>query len=220
VSPRTDAAAWRRGNIPIPQAHLVGLGTGILLQVVTPWSPPWPAWIGQVCGWPLILAGLWLGAWAVRAAAAVDLERPSQLNDSGPYARSRNPMYVAWTVGYVGVALVAGTAWPLLLLPVDGSGSGSHLNSGLQGHNEVSGDAARRAASCWCAATLHLTLAVSRLSATIPRAASRPTTAPRPAPSPSRADVMPSEAAQGLMKGCGWHGMRGVSGEDRPCLPG
>jgi protein-S-isoprenylcysteine O-methyltransferase Ste14 len=27
-------------------------------------------------------------------------------------------MYVAWTVGYVGVALVTNAAWPLLLLPV------------------------------------------------------------------------------------------------------
>jgi protein-S-isoprenylcysteine O-methyltransferase Ste14 len=54
----------------------------------------------------------------VRAAADVDLERPDQLVDSGPYAFGRNPMYVAWTVGYVGAALVAGTAWPLLLLPV------------------------------------------------------------------------------------------------------
>ena len=26
-------------------------------------------------------------------------------------------MYVAWTLGYVEVALVAGTVWPLLLLP-------------------------------------------------------------------------------------------------------
>ena len=68
-------------------------------------------------GWPLILAGLWLGTWAVRAAAGVDLERPDQLVDNGPYAYRRNPMYVAWTVGYVGVTLVAGTAWPLLLLP-------------------------------------------------------------------------------------------------------
>jgi protein-S-isoprenylcysteine O-methyltransferase Ste14 len=68
-------------------------------------------------GWPLLLAGLWLGASAVRAAVGVDLERPDQLVDSGPYAFSRNPMYVAWTLGYVGVALVAGTAWPLLLLP-------------------------------------------------------------------------------------------------------
>ena len=54
----------------------------------------------------------------MRAAAGIDLERPNQLIDNGPYALSRNPMYVAWTVGYVGVAMVAGTAWPLLLLPV------------------------------------------------------------------------------------------------------
>jgi protein-S-isoprenylcysteine O-methyltransferase Ste14 len=51
-------------------------------------------------------------------AAEVDLDRPNQLLDSGPYAFSRNPMYLAWTAGYVGVALVVGTAWPLLLLPV------------------------------------------------------------------------------------------------------
>ena len=118
MNPRTECPAWRWGNIPIPEAHLVGLGTGILLQVLRPWSLPWPTWAGQVCGWTLLLAGLWLGAWAVRAAARVDLERPNQLVDSGPYAFSRNPMYVAWTVGYLGVALVAGTAWPLLLLPV------------------------------------------------------------------------------------------------------
>jgi protein-S-isoprenylcysteine O-methyltransferase Ste14 len=115
VSPRTAAPAWRWGNIPIPEAHLVALGTGIVLQVVTPWPLPWP---GHGCGWPLILAGLWLGGWAVRAAAGLDLERPNRLVDSGPYVFSRNPMYVAWTLGDVGVALVAGTAWPLLLLPV------------------------------------------------------------------------------------------------------
>jgi protein-S-isoprenylcysteine O-methyltransferase Ste14 len=108
----------RWGNIPIPEAHLVGLGASILLQVVAPWSLPWPAWAGQGLGWPLILAGLWLGVWVVWAAADVDLERPDQLVDRGPYAHTRNPMYLAWTLGYVGIALVAGTAWPLLLLPV------------------------------------------------------------------------------------------------------
>jgi protein-S-isoprenylcysteine O-methyltransferase Ste14 len=111
------APAWRWGNIPIPEAHLVGLGTGILLQAIMPWSNPWPAWVGHLCGWPLILAGLWLGAWAVREAADVNLGRPNQLVRSGPYALSRNPMYVAWTLAYAGAASVANTAWSLLLLP-------------------------------------------------------------------------------------------------------
>jgi protein-S-isoprenylcysteine O-methyltransferase Ste14 len=118
VSPWTAPPAWRWGNIPIPEGHLAGLGTGILLQVVAPWRLPCPAWVGHGCGWPLLLVGLALGTWAVRTAAGVDLDRPGQLVASGPYAHSRNPMYVAWTVGYVGAALVAGTAWPLLLLPV------------------------------------------------------------------------------------------------------
>jgi protein-S-isoprenylcysteine O-methyltransferase Ste14 len=95
----------------------VGLRTGILLYVITSWRLSWPAWIGHALGWPLILAGLGLAAWAVRAAADVDLERSNQLVRSGPYAFSRNPMYVAWTVGYVGIAFVANTAWPLVLLP-------------------------------------------------------------------------------------------------------
>ena len=112
------SSAWRWGNVPLPEAHLVGLGVGILLQVIASWRMPWPARIGLACGWPLILAGLWLAAWGVRAAAGVDLERPDQLVRGGPYAFSRNPMYIASTLVYVGIALVADAAWPLLLLPV------------------------------------------------------------------------------------------------------
>ena len=91
---------------------------GFLLQAVTPLHPPWPAWAGRIAGWPLLVAGVWLAAWAVRTAAGVDLARPGELVRGGPYARGRNPMYVAWTLGYVGAALVADAAWPLLLLPV------------------------------------------------------------------------------------------------------
>jgi protein-S-isoprenylcysteine O-methyltransferase Ste14 len=85
------------GNIPIPEGHLPGLGTGVL-QVVAPWSLPWPAWIGRGCGWPLILAGPRLGAWAVRAAAGVDVERPNQLVDSGPYATGSSGKYAGGCV--------------------------------------------------------------------------------------------------------------------------
>jgi protein-S-isoprenylcysteine O-methyltransferase Ste14 len=101
----------------LPEAHLVGLGAAVLLQVVAPWRLSWSAWIGHACGWPLILTGLWLVVWAVRAAAEVDLDRPSQLVRRRPYTFSRNPMYVAWTLVYVGIALVASAAWPLVLLP-------------------------------------------------------------------------------------------------------
>lgn len=109
--------AWRWGNVPLPQTYLVGLGAGVLLQLIVPWRPPWPAWVGQASGWPLILAGLSLAAWGVQTAAEVDLEHPHQLVLRGPYAVSRNPMYLAWAIVYVGIALVANTSWPLLLLP-------------------------------------------------------------------------------------------------------
>jgi protein-S-isoprenylcysteine O-methyltransferase Ste14 len=111
-------AAWRWGNVPLPQPHLVGLGTGIVLDVISSWRLVPPAWPGCWLGWLLILAGVWLVVWAVRAAAEVDLERPDQLVRSGPYAFSRNPMYLAWTLVYVGIACVANTAWLLVLLPV------------------------------------------------------------------------------------------------------
>lgn len=110
-------SAWRWRNVPLPEPHLIGLGVGILLQVLTPWRLAWPAWSRYGFGWPMIVAGLWLVAWAVRAAADVDLERPNQLVRKGPYAFSRNPMYLAWTLAYVGVASIVNTAWPLLLLP-------------------------------------------------------------------------------------------------------
>jgi hypothetical protein len=60
---------------------------------------------------------------------------------------------------------------------------------------------------------------VSRLSAAIPHVAFRRTTAPCPATSSSRCDVVPGEAAEGCVKGCGWHGMQGGSGVQIPSAP-
>jgi protein-S-isoprenylcysteine O-methyltransferase Ste14 len=113
----SERAAWRWANVPLPEPHLIGLGIGLLLQLVAPWRLPWPAWAGRALGAPLLLAGLALAAWAVRAAAEVNLARPGDLVRGGPYAFGRNPMYVAATAVYAGVALVAAAAWPLLLLP-------------------------------------------------------------------------------------------------------
>jgi protein-S-isoprenylcysteine O-methyltransferase Ste14 len=54
----------------------------------------------------------------VRAASDVDLERPSTLISAGPYAISRNPMYVGWTLLYLGSALVTRSAWMIASVPV------------------------------------------------------------------------------------------------------
>lgn len=62
-------------------------------------------------------AGITISALAVRAASKVDLERPSELVSGGPYATSRNPMYVGWTLLYLGIALASRNAWMVALFP-------------------------------------------------------------------------------------------------------
>jgi protein-S-isoprenylcysteine O-methyltransferase Ste14 len=53
----------------------------------------------------------------VTAAANVRVSRPERIVTRGPYARSRNPMYVAWTALYLGVTFLVGSLWLLILLP-------------------------------------------------------------------------------------------------------
>jgi protein-S-isoprenylcysteine O-methyltransferase Ste14 len=110
-------AAWRWRNVPLPEPYLGGLGAGILLHVFVPWRLVPTEWIGHAVGWPLVLAGGALALWAVTAAGVVDLEEPDRIVVAGPFTRSRNPMYVAWGLVYVGVSFLVHTAWPLVVLP-------------------------------------------------------------------------------------------------------
>lgn len=107
----------RWANVPLPEPHLGGLAVGILLHLFFPWRLLPAAWIGHAIGWPLAAVAVALIGWQVAAAADVRLDDPDRLVVRGPYARSRNPMYVAWTVLYAGIALVVNTAWPMVLLP-------------------------------------------------------------------------------------------------------
>ena len=54
----------------------------------------------------------------MRAASDTDLERPSTLISSRPYAISRNPMYMGWTLLYLGGTLVTRNTWMVASLPV------------------------------------------------------------------------------------------------------
>jgi protein-S-isoprenylcysteine O-methyltransferase Ste14 len=111
---------WRWKNTPLPEPHLLGILLSRALHLARPWRLPGSRRLYSGVGWALLGAGVAISAWAVRAASDVDLERSSELVSRGPYARSRNPMYVGWSLLYLGVALITRNAWMVLSLPLVG----------------------------------------------------------------------------------------------------
>lgn len=109
---------WEWNNVPVPEAHLIGLVLGTILHIFFSkylfQLPP----MRHVLGWPLILIGIGLCAWSVIEAKEMDMVTPNTLLKSGPYALSRNPMYVGWTLIYLGISFAANSVWILALLPL------------------------------------------------------------------------------------------------------
>jgi protein-S-isoprenylcysteine O-methyltransferase Ste14 len=114
----SEERQWSWGNFPVPQAHLlVGL-LGVVLGLVWPLNFAWDdVWVVTV-GITLIAAGFSLMVWATAAAGRVKLTEPDRLITEGPYSISRHPMYVAWTLVYLGVASLLTSGWLLVLFPV------------------------------------------------------------------------------------------------------
>jgi protein-S-isoprenylcysteine O-methyltransferase Ste14 len=111
-------AAWRWRNVPVPEAHVISLVAGIVVDLFMPSRLFREAVLGQVLGWPLALAGSLIAVWATLAVGDVDVTRPTGVVIRGPYAYSRNPMYVAWDLIYTGLSVARNTAWPLVILPI------------------------------------------------------------------------------------------------------
>ena len=107
---------WK--NVPIPEAHLVGLVVGAIAQIAFSQKVFNLGWIGDVAGWPLILAGIGLCTWSVFEASEMDITSPPMLLTGGPYALSRNPMYVGWSLIYLGIGLTVNSLWIMALFPV------------------------------------------------------------------------------------------------------
>jgi protein-S-isoprenylcysteine O-methyltransferase Ste14 len=86
----------------------------------------WPTaiglgWLPLVLGAILILAGLAIALWGAlalrRAGTAIPPNLPTtELVTDGPFRWSRNPLYLALTLIYAGIGLIADDLWILMLL--------------------------------------------------------------------------------------------------------
>ncbi|HEX2740991.1 MAG TPA: isoprenylcysteine carboxylmethyltransferase family protein [Rubrobacter sp.] len=97
---------------------MLGIGLSAVMHLVRPWGLAGNKRLYGGAGWTLVGAGVAISASAVRTASDVDLERPPTLISGGPYAISRNPMYLGWTSLYLGGALITRNAWMVASLPL------------------------------------------------------------------------------------------------------
>lgn len=121
---QTETAAPR--NQVRPTAAFAGaFVVGGLIEILAPVALPAPPEVVTAMAWSgaLLFAG---GAWLTLRCLALFRHRetgimPDQaarcVVSAGPYAWSRNPMFVGFIVMYVGASLFIPSIWPLFLLP-------------------------------------------------------------------------------------------------------
>lgn len=110
-----------RTLLPPPLIYLLFLGAAWLLHALFPVELPGSLW-SHYFGWGLIDSGLLLMLWAGllmlwRKTTVNPYGKPAKLLEEGPFRFSRNPIYLADTLIYCGIALLWGSLWPWLLLP-------------------------------------------------------------------------------------------------------
>ncbi|HCJ27952.1 MAG TPA: isoprenylcysteine carboxylmethyltransferase family protein [Pseudomonas sp.] len=111
------------GSIPPPPlVYLVFIGCAWGLARWVPLDLP-PHELATYSGWVLIALGVLLMVWAAcemfrHHTTLNPYGKPSSLLQSGPFRFSRNPIYLADTLVYCGIALLLASLWPWLLLPL------------------------------------------------------------------------------------------------------
>ncbi len=121
LSPTAGGELDHAGVVALaPRLYGATFVLGLFLNLLWP-QPMVPSAVGLSFGLPLILAGATLAVWANhamrRAGTHVNPSLPATaLVVSGPFRFSRNPLYVARTLLYIGLAFAMNVLWPLLFL--------------------------------------------------------------------------------------------------------
>lgn len=105
----------------------VAVGAPLVLGLVLTWlvgDPLGTSRLASAVGWVLLAVFAGWNGWALltmsRHRTGLLPGAPSTtVVDRGPFARSRNPLYVGLLVASAGVALLGGSLWALLALPVE-----------------------------------------------------------------------------------------------------
>jgi len=108
--------------LPPPAIYLLFLALAGLLHWLWHLALPRNLWT-HYFGWGLIDAGVLLMLWAGllmlwRKTTVNPYGKPARLLEEGPFRFSRNPIYLADSLIYCGIALLWGSLWPWLLLPL------------------------------------------------------------------------------------------------------
>ena len=106
-------AAWH--HTPLPLETIAGIAAAVLTQHAQPLRLP--AWT-QPTGWTAVCGGLTLVIAAVRERGPGSLEEPGTLVTRGLHGRSRNPMYLGFSVVQVGLAGATRNVWMLASCPM------------------------------------------------------------------------------------------------------
>lgn len=98
-----------------PVVYLGAIGLGVILHLAWPVSLL-PAGVGPFLGAPVVLLAIGLFLFAVRTLQAAGTPVPGNLPTTsivrtGPYRFSRNPIYLAFSLLHLGIALWVNSAW-------------------------------------------------------------------------------------------------------------
>jgi len=109
-------------HVPVPFVFIITYLIGVAVQALFPVPlSPTARTPTNIAGWILMLVGVSFAVWAQvifrrLGTTTVPGQASSTLVTWGPYRFSRNPMYVALTLMYLGEAGIVGQLWPVPLL--------------------------------------------------------------------------------------------------------